>query len=168
MSDVFIFFRKIVLCTCLFCGGISDMYRLRVGNSCIACSFLAISLGMIIFHEDLLLSMAGAALLILFLFPTYKNGLFGAADIKLFALVIFAFPSFYGLEILFLSLLYGLIFIISLRLSFYIQGFRERYTGSDLRARGGLWKRWVNGPLLKSRIPLAPFLLFGSLTRFIF
>ena len=164
MSDQLFCIKAFILCMCLFSGGISDMYKGIVKNKCIAVSWLSVLLFMLLYGESLIPSLAAALLSIAAAFPLYKKSLIGAADIKLFALILSIFPSFYGLEILYISFLYVLLYALAawMRCCFFSEGSNGKAVNESLLRGLGSY------PLLKYRLPLAPFLLFGTLTRFIF
>lgn len=152
MSDT-AFLKELVLCICLSIGGMSDIFKGRVRNVLLILAFAAIAGIRLMGKEGLLISLAVAVLTIVASFPLFRKRLMGAADIKLFALILFAFPSFFGLEILFISFITALLHT-ALRL--IRQGF-----GRGRRRDRSIWVKGRGG----HGVPLVPYLLFGTIIR---
>lgn len=152
MSDT-AFLKELVLCICLSIGGMSDIFRGSVRNVLLILAFAAIAGIRLMGKEGLLVPLAVAALTMAASFPLFRKRLMGAADIKLFALILFAFPSFFGLEILFISFLTALLHT-ALRL------IRQGCGRGHRRARA-IWAKGRGG----HGVPLVPYLLFGTIIR---
>ncbi len=145
-----LFMKQSLICICLFAGGISDLYKARVNNALIMTSFLLILGVRLVFLEEIAYPLSLSLFTAAVLFPLYKFRLMGAADIKIFSLILFAFPGMDGLEIIFYGLLMAAVFNIS-----------GRFLTSLLAGTSG------RGFVFERHFPLIPFILFGALLRFI-
>lgn len=135
----------------------SDIFKGRVRNMLIIPAFAAIACIRLIWGEGVLMPLLAASLTMAASFLLFRKKLMGAADIKLFALILFAFPSIFGLEILFISFMTALGHT-ALRLIWK----SCRRPGGRRPGRGrAIWAKGREG----HGVPLVPYLLFGTIIR---
>ena len=160
-----LFLREGLICSFLFIGGMSDLYRFKVRNRSVAISFLLLIIIRLLCGDELLWPFFCGLAVTAALFPLYKLSLLGAADIKVFALILFAFPGDFGLEIIFLGFSLALVFELLRLLSLII---RKGSISLSLGIRRDIKTEETGAFGLRRRLALTPFMLFGALLRFIF
>ena len=161
-----LFLSEFSLCITLFFGGLDDICRYRVKNHILLAGAVSETLikamgseSITAFSEDILMASACSLLIMALLFPLYRQKLIGAADIKALMLILYSFPSAFGLEIIFLGSSAAFMHTV-LRALVFMRGKKgetAEKTGGQIRK---LIKRY-------RKVPLVAYLFFGAILRFI-
>lgn len=165
MSDL-LFLSKFSLCITLFLGGLDDICRYRVKNSILLAGAISETLIKVMdsesitaFSEEILMASACSVLIMALLFPFYRRKLIGAADIKALMLILYSFPSVFGLEIIFWGSFAAFMHTF-LRIIVFLKGKK----GETAEKAGGEIRKLIKR---YREMPFVAYLFFGATLRFI-